>query len=617
MMKKLILSIAFGLGVAGNLMAMEPVISSGNAGQEPGEAIVASEAEVKSVVTEPMVRITTSDDQEHTISLSVAKKIPVLKNLLEDIDEEHQTMAIPLPNVDSKSFELTKKLLEKHNEDEITENDLKDFKSDYLIKLITAAEYLDLELLKVTLFEVLNRRNLSAAQLDAMGGTLFQQFWLQHPAYRYFFAPRVTENLHFSGGVVSVSPHGDRLAATFPHRNSPLILWSANSPVAEQLPIPRARVYFIAHKIVAPAEEGGIGIWDLDNFEQPPYVLPTIASFSLSTVSSDEKKLITWSPSRSQGIITVWNLENLDEEPWKIDEPVSHVIASARSLIAWDDQTIKIWDFNDRDKEPYELSYKAAFASISADGNTLTAWSYNNGTIRVWDMNQLEKGFHDLEHERVNSVRAGVGVHSNIVVSFSLAKSSIKIWDLNNPHKLVRELRGKRIDGFFMTDDRLMVFSVTKPGYIDIYDLNNLDQTPYAVPLSYNQRQSLQGVEVSADGSTLVTWSRESIQLWKFLLSSNEPSKLNLVQIRFLMWLNGISAAPSSNVILTDEQKAIYQTLSNNLQVLIQDLFPQFRAQLIEQQAAGEEQNPAEEQPVPVRTSRRSRFFDKFKRSKK
>jgi WD40 repeat protein len=625
-MKKVILSIAFGLGVVGNLMAMEPtyaeatagrpVISSGNAGQESGEEIVTSEVEVKPVAEEPMVKFITSDNQERSIPLSEAKKIPVVNLMLEDIDEEHQIMAIPLSNVDGKSLKsITNLLIQKKYEYEVTENDFKDFTVDDVINLINATEYLDLEILKATLFKVLSQKNVSVPQLTAMSSILLKQFWLHHPAYHYFFAPKAAETLHSSGGIIFVSPHGDKLASTF-LRNSPLNLWIVGSPVTEQFPVFHARPYFIANKIVAPVENEGIGVWDLDNFEQSPYVVPT-AFFSLNTVSSDETKLITWSPG-VRGI-TVWNLENLDEEPWELDERFDNVIASARSLIAWDDQTIKIWNINDLEQKPYKLSYQASSVSVSADGNTLIAWSYNNGTIRVWDMNQLEKGFYDLEHERVNSVHVGVGSHRNIVVSAALSKNSIKIWDLNNPDKLVRELRNVNISGFFITNDRLIVFSVEKMGYVDIYDLNNLDQVPYRMPFN-----KAEGVMVSADGSTLVVSFRQSIELYK-LLPISEFSKLNLDQITFLIWLYG-NRNVQLPIVLTDAHKSTYQTLSNNLKELIQNSFPRLKAQLIQpQKSEVQEQSESmtdsssseEELLVPVRASRRSRFFDKFKRSKK
>lgn len=174
-MKKLTLLIIIGYcSAVNNLMTMEPVISSKNDEQEA------------------MVTIVTSDEKEIEIPLSVAKKIPTINTLFEDIGQAEGAM-IPLPTINSREFKTVRTLFPSENlskflDDPVTINELVDIKSmsnTDLIALLNALDFLNLEQFVDKFLKDLSERQLSKQDWDLLNRNLIQQLWPTSSIYKW------------------------------------------------------------------------------------------------------------------------------------------------------------------------------------------------------------------------------------------------------------------------------------------------------------------------------------------------------------------------------------------------------------------------------------------------
>jgi S-phase kinase-associated protein 1 len=109
------------------------------------------------------VQLQSQDDKIFELSRTNAEKSKLLKNLLEDTEEEKTT--IPVPNIDSETLDIIIKYLE--NPDETSSYD--SLEKDNLFKLILGANYLDIkELLDVTCHKAADRiRGKSVEEIKA------------------------------------------------------------------------------------------------------------------------------------------------------------------------------------------------------------------------------------------------------------------------------------------------------------------------------------------------------------------------------------------------------------------------------------------------------------------
>ena len=116
------------------------------------------------------IKLLSSDDKEFIVADAVAKKSVTIKNMLEDIGDDPNS--IPLPNVNGKILDLVIKYIEHHandaepteTKDEKNTSDISGWDADFikidqatLFELILAANYLDIKsLLDLTCKSVAN-----------------------------------------------------------------------------------------------------------------------------------------------------------------------------------------------------------------------------------------------------------------------------------------------------------------------------------------------------------------------------------------------------------------------------------------------------------------------------
>jgi len=116
------------------------------------------------------IKLLSSDDKEFIVADTVAKKSVTIKNMLEDIGDNPNS--IPLPNVNGKILDLVIKYIEHHvndaepteTKDEKNTSDISGWDADFikidqatLFELILAANYLDIKsLLDLTCKSVAN-----------------------------------------------------------------------------------------------------------------------------------------------------------------------------------------------------------------------------------------------------------------------------------------------------------------------------------------------------------------------------------------------------------------------------------------------------------------------------
>jgi WD40 repeat protein len=414
-MKKVILSIAFGLGVAGNLVAMQ--------------------LENKPVASEPMVRITTSDNQEYAIALSVVRKIPVLKTMLEDIDEKHQAVAIPLANVDGDSFAIIKDLLGKKDENQITVEDFKNISSDLVIGLVKAIEYLNLETFKKKLFEVLNRRNLSEVQLNAMGGVLFKQFWLQHPALYALNQAQLIADLELGIDIESLDLRDD------------------------------------LKKLFTLLEDQTLKVWNTDNLEEI-MGFDHVIEFD---ISADGTLLIL--TKQAQG-------NQLEVQQYNHHQQGNNSFLEVRKI-------------NDLGKALYRIPFFKGSFFVSPDTTKLIGVSKRN--IKVWDVKDGKEVFTLENPRVINTKVSSNGkqlitwffksIQESVPEGRAQIKVEIELRNMNNLNKLVHKFEAlidyeindkEEIIRITFDDDNLILFS-SLDGKATIWDMHNLADQPQII----------------------------------------------------------------------------------------------------------------------------------------
>jgi hypothetical protein len=339
------------------------------------------------------ITIQTSDGQNFTISKQIAKQIPMIKGLMEDIGE---SAAIPLPTVSGKEFDWIIQSLDMLNKNPNAQINTQEFSVEQLIELVNACEYLDLDHLENRLFKVLNRRNLFEGNtLENMNNITLKKFFMQHPIRSYLNSVRLCRQLNLGSSIVRVSPDGNEL-------------------------------------ISRSHSDGIIKIWDLNTGRQ---LFEDLLHEDVGEViiSPDGSKMI--SRSYRAGIIKIWDLNTgmqLFED--LLHEDVDEVIISpdGNKMISWslEPGIIKIWDLNTGMQIFEDLLHERVHGVIiSLDGSKMISWPDSDGIIKIWDLNTGRQLFEDLLYERLDEVI--ISPDGRKFISWSFDKPVIvKIWNL-------------------------------------------------------------------------------------------------------------------------------------------------------------------------------------------
>ena len=212
-MKKLFISLVVMLGFMGSMVAMDPVSASGSFGQ----------------AYEGTITIQTSDGQNFTISKQIAKQIPTINGLMEDLGE---SAVIPLLNVGSKEFNWIIQTIEMANKISDEKYDSRELLAsidklsvDELISLINACKYLGLEDLEDKAFYFISSRfsgeKVSFDVLQKMNDDVLKKLWETSSLY-----PELMKVKNIQAAEAIVSPDGNSLVS---YGNNVITVWNLNN----------------------------------------------------------------------------------------------------------------------------------------------------------------------------------------------------------------------------------------------------------------------------------------------------------------------------------------------------------------------------------------------------
>lgn len=608
-MKRIFLNIVIILGFIGSIIPMGqerpagPVAASGFFGQAEDSPAKRQKIDQPS----SRIKIQTADGQEFMISSEIAKQIPTINGLIEDIG---QSEAIPLPVVNGEAFDWIIKSLGRFYKD--LPVDTQGLSVDQLIDLVNACEYLELEDLQIILFKTLNKHPLlRESSFDAMNETVLNKFWKQNPFYLY-----IASFLHQSIGI---SPQKLELDHIFSADENKLILWSVNEGIGfldlNNLDYVRSlekemvsdvvislngRVLASRSSELIELEEPEglqeeqplqhqrnevIKIWNLNDLDKIPQVLDhqwidehsDEAAFGIM-LNPDGTKLIA--RSGVEGLLKIWNLQNLAEGPRNLPhEHVSRVIISpdGTTLVSssFDEGTIKIWDMNDLDEEPSELVHERVSRTIVSSNGKLISWSTGNGIIEIWDMKDLDQLSKQLQFKSISNVM--VSSDGSKLVAWSERNRIIQVWNLNNLDQKPEStyFRSGDVPGFKLSlDGKKLIVWWRNSGTIEIRNLDNLDQK-----LQTFRHKNVSDVVEILDGRKLIAWSYQDqkIRMWDMNVI-DEFENLNAHQIELIMWLHKARKIEQMDQLLLvpipEHLKPAYASLSDTLKTILKKLFP-------------------------------------------
>ncbi|MGH3719564.1 MAG: TIR domain-containing protein [Pseudonocardiaceae bacterium] len=247
----------------------------------------------------------------------------------------------------------------------------------------------------------------------------------------------------------------------------------------------------------------------------------------------DGRTLATTSTDQT---IRLWDLNDRDQ-PHPLGAPLTGHISTVwgvafapdgRTLATTsDDRTVRLWDLSDRGR-PYPLGqpltghistvWEVAFAP---DGRTLATTS-DDQTVRLWDLR---------DQDRPHQLGASLTGHTGVVLGVAFAPDgrtlattsfdqTVRLWDLNDrdrPHPLGTPLTGHTgpVYGVAFAPDGRTLATTSTDRTIRLWDLNDRDRPhPLGAPLT-GHTGPVYGVAFAPDGRTLATTSTDqTVRLW-------------------------------------------------------------------------------------------------------
>lgn len=598
-MKKLVLLALIVFGVIGNLAAME---------KEPGT-----------------VTIQTSE-QEFIISDEIAKIIPVIKGMLEDIGESEA--AIPLPTVNSKDFDWIIQIIKQRITDPDIKIELKDPSAERLISLVNSSEFLGLEDFKESLLDQLIKNSnfvndLLLTKNFNLTLSSLQYLWKNSSAYWYIF--------NLLGTVASLESYDS------------YIIKAVISPDSK--------------KLILLDSYSKISIRDLiDVYNKPQYIIDETKSFFSFrsaekrevrnfAITPDGNQLILWisflKPTgqrtgvftyvEPRGWIEVWDLNNLNNEPKrfnhndlggsKVDVDNFIVTPNGKKLIMGDEFGVRMWDLDNLGAMPYVISQDRSPALgllVTPDSKKLFVGFYHTdaSTIQIFDVgtddnnNRLLK---TIPYQRLSNITLNPD-GSKLVAGTVFGK--VTIFDVKDDFKVFKTFEGL-VKGLITPDNKyLMCWQPSEVNKINrkifVYDMQSLDKPSKSLDIgnqfivtlndstiigwstmdgsSYvwnlhnlnfdNERHSLPdrvgNVLVTPDGKKLVAWLHDDrmIKIWD-RVDSAYLDALNGDQIKLMLWLYGHRNTTwyQSLFVASSELRTAYESLSDNFKKIVQQSF--------------------------------------------
>lgn len=244
---------------------------------------------------------------------------------------------------------------------------------------------------------------------------------------------------------------------------------------------------------------------------------PSYIPFLFFAVSSDEKRIVTWSGDE---IARVWNL--MTGKPIGTQLKNSHAITSAaispdatRVVVGMEDGAARIWDVATSNPIGPSLQHDASVTDVrfNSDGSRVLTGA-EDSQLRIWDAATGEEIASEIVHDTAQGeapIRFAISADDRRIVTWS-EDQMIRVWDAVTWKQLWTLRIAPRVAEVLLSRNGRHLLAIDAQGTMHSWDAQTGRLLAGDVPLRH---KDIVAVALSEDGTRLLTGGEDqSVHLW-------------------------------------------------------------------------------------------------------